>query len=155
MRRTALVLSLAIAFAAGITSATLLAQDAATQEATAKAKEEKVRKLLKLQGQEELAKLTLDTMLDQFAGTPGLPAGFVEKFKEKATAKEILDLSVPTFVKHLDESTIDAAIAFYESPEGRKLASKSPAMTTESMKAGAAWGQKKAMEVLAELQQPK
>ena len=155
MRRSALVVSLAIALAAGISSATLLAQDAATPAAAATAKEEKVRKLLRLQGQEEVAKQTLDTMLDQFAGTPGLPAGFIEKFKEKATAKEILDLSVPTFVKHLDEATIDAAIAFYETPEGKKLAAKSPVMTTEAMEAGAAWGQKKAMEVLAELQQPK
>jgi hypothetical protein len=128
-----------------------VAPPAAPSDAAKAAKEEKVRKLIRLQGGEDLARKSLDKMLDQFKGMPGLPAGFAEKFREKANLTELANFPVPAYVKHLDDSTLDAAIAFYESPEGRKLAAQLPAIQMESMDAGAAWGRKLGMEVAAEL----
>jgi hypothetical protein len=162
MRRPLVVLvPVALALAAGLTGARLFADDSApaapapaapAPAAPSKAKEEKVRKLLRLQGMEALAKLTFDKMLDQFKSLPGLPSGFLEKFREMASVEEIVDLSVPSYVNHLDDSTLDALIVFYESPEGRKFSAQMPVIQTESIDAGAAWGQKKALEVMSELQ---
>jgi hypothetical protein len=117
------------------------------------AKEEKVRKLLRLTGAEAASQQMIDMMLKQFAGMPGLPAGFVEKFKAKCDIKQIVDLSVPSYLKHLDEPTIDAAIAFHESPAGRKLVAEQPAILAECGAAGQEWGRKIALEVIQELEQ--
>jgi hypothetical protein len=165
MRRPLVVLvPVALALAAGLTGARLFADDSApaapapaapAPAADTKAKEEKVRKLLRLQGVEELSKLTFDKMLDQFKKLPGLPPGFVAKFREKTSVQDIVDLSIPSYVSHVDDSTLDALITFYESPEGRKFAAQMPVIQTESIDAGAAWGQKKALEILAELQAEK
>jgi len=159
MRRPLVVLvPVALALAAGLTAARLFADDSSTTPAApapaaaATAKEEKVRKLLKAQGQEAAAKVAFDKMLDTFKKLPGLPPGFLDKFTEKTSMQDILELSVPPYVKHLDDATLDAAIAFYETPEGRKLAAQLPTISSESADAAAVWGQKKAMDILKELQ---
>lgn len=149
-------LSIAIGFGAG----RLLADDAPNPPAqapaaAADAKAAKVRKLLALQGGEALAKMTLDKMLAQFQAMPGLPHGFAEKFAEKADVKQIMELGLPAYVKHVDEATLDAAIAFYESPHGRKLSESLPAVTMEAMDAGAEWGRKLGAEVARELLEEK
>jgi hypothetical protein len=162
MRRPLVVLvPVALALAAGFTAARLFADDTApapaapaapAPPAAPNAKEEKVRKLLKAQGQEEASKMAFDKMIDAFKKLPGLPPGFLEKFREKASAKEMVELAVPVYAKHLDDATLDAVIAFYETPEGKKLAASFPAIQSEAMDAGNVWGQKKAMEVMKELQ---
>jgi hypothetical protein len=162
MSRThVLVLAIAVgACALGFTAARVLADDstkpaappaASAADAAKAVKEEKVRKLIRLQGGEELARKSIDKTLEQFKGMPGLPAGFAEKFREKANMKEVAEFPVPAYVKHVDDATLDAAIAFYESPEGRKLAAQLPAIQLETMDAGAAWGRKLGIEVATEL----
>jgi hypothetical protein len=54
-------------------------------------------------------------------------------------------------VKHLDDATLDAMIAFYETPAGRDLAAKMPTIQMETMDAGIVYGRKLGMEVAAEL----
>ncbi len=162
MNRTLVV---ALAFAVGasavaLTAVRVVADDsakppvappAAPPDAAKAAKEEKVRKLLRLQGAEAQAKLTLDKMIDQFKQMPGLPKGFAEAFRAKANVKDMLELSVPSYAKHLDDATLDAVIAFYESPAGRELAVQMPTIQTETMDAGVVYGRKLGMEVAAEL----
>lgn len=160
MRRPLLVVVPVVALAAGLTAARLLADDSTNPPAApaaptdaAKAKEAKVRKLLKLQGAEEVATIGFNKTLDQFKAMPNLPAGFVEMFRAKASVQEMVDLSIPAYVKHLDDATLDAAIAFYETPAGKTLAGQLPAIQTEAADAGVVWGQKKAMEVMKALQE--
>lgn len=157
-----IVVTVVAAVAAGLTTARLLADDTANPPAApaapapdVKAKEEKVRKLLKLQGSEELAKATFDRMIEAFRKLPGVTPGFLEKFREKISVQELLDLSIPPYVKHLDDATLDAAIAFYESPEGKKFAAQLPAIQAEASESSTAWAQKKAKEILKELQAQK
>ena len=159
MKRPLVVLvPVALALAAGLTAGRLFADDSApapaapAPAASAKAKEDKIRKLLKVQGQEAAAKLTLDKMLDIFKKMPGLPPGFLEKFRASTSAQDLMELSIPVYAKHLDDATIDATIAFYETAEGKKLAASFPAMQSEAMDAGSVWGQKKAQEIMKELQ---
>jgi hypothetical protein len=162
MNRT---LALALAFVVGasavaLTAARVVADDsakppvappAAPPDAAKAAKEEKVRKLLRLQGSEVATKLTLDKMIDQFKQMPGLPKGFAEAFRAKANVKDMMELTVPSYVKHLDDATLDAMIAFYETPAGRDLAAKMPTIQMETMDAGIVYGRKLGMEVAAEL----
>jgi hypothetical protein len=46
---------------------------------------------------------------------------------------EMIQAMVPAFQKHLTKGDIDAIVAFYSSPTGRKLLRETPAMTAESM----------------------
>jgi hypothetical protein len=113
-------------------------------------KEEKVRKLLRITGAEETSKLALDKMLDQFKAMPGMSPEFFEAFRAKADPKAMAELSVPVYVKHLDDRTLDAALAYYETEEGAKFAAAIPAVTSEAMDAGMEWGRKVAMEAAQE-----
>jgi hypothetical protein len=131
------------------------AAPAAPADAALAAKEEKVRKLLRLTGSGAAAQQVLDKMLEQFRKMPQLPAGFVDKFKAKADVKALTDLAVPSYVKHLDDATLDAAIAFYETPAGQQWVAAQPAMMSEAMVAGQMWGTRTASEVMKELKEAK
>jgi hypothetical protein len=162
MRRIAAVAASAVVAATlGLGAARLFAEDAIKPAAGGGApscasaldvRKEKVRTLLKLQGADAMAKQTLDAMLEQFRQMPGLPEGFVDKFKEKADVAALMELSVPSYVNHLDDATLDATIAFYESEGGRKLSAQMPAIQTEAMAAGNRWGVRVATEVMRDLQ---
>lgn len=54
---------------------------------------------------------------------------------------------VPVYQRHLTQRDVEAAIAFYSSPAGRKITREQPAMMRESMAATSA-GQQKKLELL-------
>lgn len=154
MRRSFVVVApVAVVLAIAFCAMRLCAEEEPKSPAApaALSKEDKVRKLLRLQGGEALAKMTMDKMLDQFKGMPGLPAGFADRFREKVNLKELTEFALPGYVKHLDDATLDAVIAFFETPAGRNLAAQTPAITMETMDASAAWGRRIGAEVAREL----
>src|SRR5262245_21466321 len=89
-------------------------QDAPPKET----KEKKIRKLLDVNGVTDQVRLMLDTMMDSFEKMANLPEGFVKKFKAACKVQDLLDLTIPIYMKHLDDETLDATIAFFESPAG-------------------------------------
>ena len=95
----------------------------------------------------------MDQLLDQFSGMPGLPPGFVEKFKELANPRDLEEMVVPIYVRHLDATTLDAVIAFAESAEGKNYFAAQPAIAKESMEAGSKWGRDLAGKVMQELKE--
>jgi uncharacterized protein len=109
-------------------------------------KERLTRELLELTGSADLGKQMLDAMVLQFAGMPGVSQEYVETFMELAKPEELVELVVPLYVAALDEATLKASIAFYSSPEGRKLIEVQPQLTQESMVLGQQWGMKLAEE---------
>ena len=111
----------------------------------------KVRKLLKVTGAFEMGEQVMGNMLDNFQKLPNLPYGFLEKFKELAKPSDLLEVTVRIYKKHLDAKTVDAAIAFFTTPAGKKFTSMQPAIMQESMEAGEKWGRDLAMKVMAEL----
>ena len=118
-------------------------------------KEKKVRRLLEVSNAGGLGKQVLGQMLDAFASQPGLPSGFIPKFKEVAKPDELVDLCVPVYTKHLDQADIEAAIAFYESPAGTRFVEKQPLILKECMQLGQKWGQETALKTLQALQEAK
>ncbi len=139
----------------GLTADRLFAQDASNPPAAKETKEDKIRRLLKLNGAEDNAKLMMDRMTEQIAKMPGLPAGFAAKMKERASTKDLVEMIVPIYAKHFDEPTLDAVIVFLESPAGLKMTAEQPAILNESMNVGVAWGKKLGADIARELQEGK
>lgn len=122
-------------------------------EAARKRKEEKVRRLMALTGAEDTGKQMLDIMTGHFAQMPHIPKGFMEKFREVAEQESIVDLLVPVYMKHLSEEDLDAAIAFHESPAGKRFLAAQPQLMQEAKEIGEQWGvglAEKTLRALAE-----
>lgn len=130
----------------------LFAVTSAQEKDEKAAKEAKVRELMELTGSADIGMQTLDAMLNQFKAMPGLDPRFVKTFRALAKPEDLVALIVPIWMKHIDDETLDAAIAFYKSPAGRKFARALPAMTQEAHAAGAAWGRQLAQKAMEEMQ---
>ena len=125
------------------------------EDAPAGQKEQKVRRLLELTGAAAVGKQAMEQMIAGFQPMEAagqLPPGFCKKFSDMTDPKEIAELAVPAYVKHLSEEDLDGAIAFYQTPAGRHMAEALPAITRESMEAGQKWGQAMVQKVMAALQ---
>jgi uncharacterized protein len=144
-------ISVSLGFAIALLAPSLEGQDEKKQSP----KEQKVRKLLDLTGAGNMGKQTMDAMLDQFKKMPNLPEGFVDKFRELATAQDLQEMVVPIYMKHLDEETLDGVIAFYQTDAGKKMLKAQPAIMKESMELGQKWGQELAMKALKAVQEEK
>ena len=141
-------------FAAVLALATLAGAPSASGQAN---KEAKVRKLIELTGGEDLAKQMLDSMMSEISKSPDLPPGFAEKFRELAMKEDIVSMYVPIYVKHVQDADLDAAIAFYSTPSGKRFVKAQPAILQESMAVGQQWGErlgKKAMEEISTRKPP-
>ncbi|MCA9720150.1 MAG: DUF2059 domain-containing protein [Myxococcales bacterium] len=118
----------------------------------ARTEEESVRRLLAVTGAERLGQQIMDATANQLRATPNLPPGFIDAFLKTARTDELVELLVPLYVKHLDQDTVEAAIAFYESPHGRALQGAQPLLLQESMQLGERWGREQAARALQELE---
>ena len=65
-----------------------------------------------------------------------------------AVKKDVFDVEVaelnkqliPVYKKYFTQDEVNAIIAFYETPTGKKLAEKTPTIAGESMQSAQAWG---------------
>jgi hypothetical protein len=119
------------------------------EEPVQRDKEAKVRELLELTGAADMGKQTMDAMLEHFARMPGLPAGFIDRFKKIARPEDLLELVVPIYMKHYDVETVDALLVFYRTPAGGKMLQVQSQIMSESMEAGRKWGEQLARRALA------
>lgn len=112
-----------------------------------------IRRLMKLTGTEQAVTQMTGQMVNQLrASDPSIPAEFWTRFKSKIKADELLNLMVPVYEKNYTKAEIRELIAFYDTPLGKKLIATTPAVMMEAQQIGAAWGRKKAQEVLTEMQ---
>lgn len=85
---------------------------------------------------------------------PEVPEAYWDKFVAKWNMQAetlLVDIYVPIYQKYLTLEDLDAILAFYESPVGKKLAGSTPAITSEGMQAGQLLGQQLVQEVMQEL----
>jgi hypothetical protein len=95
----------------------------------------------------------LEIMTEQFAHNPSIPKGFMEKFRELAEKQSMVDMLVPVYMRHLNEEDLDAAIAFHESPAGKRFLAAQPQLLQEAKEIGEQWGVRlaeKTLRLLAE-----
>jgi len=98
----------------------------------------------------DLMKSTMDAvskqmrqmMHDQIQKTPNLPPDAEEqidkmydKMLKQMPIDELLDAMEPVYDKHFTKGDIDAMIAFYSTPVGKKMLAEMPAITQEAMAA--------------------
>jgi len=138
---------------------------AGPQAAIDPAKEASIRKLFEMQGTKNIIDRTVAGMIEntrpQIAAM--LPPGdykeklldaFLDRFKKKLDAEQMMNASVPVYDKYFSKEDIDGLIAFYSTPLGKKTISVLPQVFTEAqaagMKLGEKWGQEAMSEVLDE-----
>src|SRR5262249_6048578 len=124
MRLCTLVLCVAPPFALGLGlrehALDAAAQDAKAHETAAERRERKVRQGIEEVHARDSIERGLTKSLQAFEGMPGLPKGFGERFKEEFDIDKLLDRTIPSYVKHLNESVVDAAVLFYATEDGKK-----------------------------------
>jgi hypothetical protein len=143
---------LALALAVAAFAPPLAASAAPPAPSAENAKTRDIRRLLVLTGSGNLGKQVATQLIASFQkAIPDVPASFWEEFAKEIDANELVELIVPIYDRHFSHDEVKAIIAFYESPAGRKLVSKLPEITQDSMGVGQAWGQKLGARVQARL----
>ena len=116
-------------------------------------KEQKVRQLLVLTGAGNLGVQVIDGLMGNMKqALPNVPAEFWTEFRKSVKPSEMIDLVVPIYAKHLEESDIDELIRFYGSPTGKRFVAQQPLILQDSMMAGQKWGEALAQRALDTLQ---
>ena len=156
MRISAVLLGLLLAGAPPAISQTPNAQagSAAAEKMVDPAKEKSIRKLI------ELTRAT-QTMLEgmkvgleaQKKAQPAIPDIFWEEFLKRSTANidEFVTILVGVHDRNYTKEQIDQMVAFFETPLGRMMAEKQPAVALETVAAAERWGMKMGMQVMMEL----
>ena len=104
-------------------------------------KEEDIRHLLDITGASKMGQQVMATMIANFKQTmPDAPANFWDQFAKEIDMDELTEKIIPIYDKHLSQEDIRAAIAFYESPAGRRMIASQPLILQESMAVGMEWG---------------
>ncbi len=104
------------------------------------ASEASVLKLLKISGSDAMA-TQMQAQLKPMA--PNAPESF---WQEKT--EELLGLMVPAYQKHLEQADVDAVIAFYETPAGKRFVAAQPKILQDSMPIVQKWGAELAQELM-------
>ena len=109
---------------------------------------DKLREMFSVSGASANYDVVVDQMLTMFKNSYGNQAGGIEdtvwdelavEFRE-SSIDDLVDKLVPVYEKHLTIEDLDAIIAFYKTPAGKKFADKTPLITQESMLVGQEWG---------------
>ena len=114
------------------------------------AKEADIRKLLVVTGAGKMGVQVMQQMLNSIKiQNPNIPSDYFDKLMQEADANELIEISIPSYDKHMTHDDIKELLKFYESPIGKKLIEKQPLILRDSMIAGQKWG----MELNRRIQQ--
>lgn len=64
---------------------------------------------------------------------------------------DLVKLLAPIYYEHLNQEDLEAILAFYRSPAGRKMAQKTPLITAAAMQAGQEWGRQVGQQIVTKL----
>lgn len=118
----------------------------------APATEESVRRLMALTGAGEMGVQVVHQMVPELKRIlPEAPEQFWEDFVADARPEDLVDLVVPIYQRHFSEEDVQAAIAYFSSPAGRRMVEKQGVVMQESFAAGQQWGSKLAERAIAKL----
>ena len=82
---------------------------------------------------------------------PTVPDELWAEIAGTVSSEEIVQLSIPPYVKFFSEEEISAMIEFYKSPVGKAMVEKMPLVQYETMMIGNEWRQRKAAEIVEKL----
>jgi uncharacterized protein len=105
-----------------------------------------VKKYLEATGSLEIFKTAIGSIMQSFkkmkSEVPDELWKDMETEFSNTSMDDLVALLAPVYEKHLTEADLNEVIKFYNSPIGKKLAEKTPAIMTDSMQAGQEWGKK-------------
>jgi hypothetical protein len=82
---------------------------------------------------------------------PTVPEELWVEVSSSFDVDEIIELSIPIYMRNFNESELAELVAFYQSSLGRKVIERMPVVMQESMLAFNGWNRAKAMEVIERL----
>lgn len=124
-------------------------QPALSEEARA----QRIQEILEVTGSGELGLQMMHAILEPMrSALPQVPAEFWDGFIARVDVDELEDLIVPIYEKHFTDEELDAMLEFYQTPAGRSMLSKMPAVMQESIAVGQEWGQRLAEEIVRDLE---
>ena len=72
---------------------------------------------------------------------PDLPDAFWAEFRAEVKPAELLERTVPIYVKHYSLGELEALVAFYKSPLGQKVTAETPLIMAECWPIAKKWGE--------------
>jgi uncharacterized protein len=156
MRIIAILIGLTLLSASPVISQTPNAQagSALAEKKVDPEKEKAIRKLIALTHAERTMLEGMKVGLDaQKKAQPDIPEVFWDEFIKQATNNigEFVTILVAVHDRHYTKEQIDQMIAFFETPLGRMMAEKQPAIALETVGAAERWGMKMGMQVMMDL----
>lgn len=113
--------------------------------------------MLDVSGAEANTNAVMDQLFTMFRTQYGdIPNTFWEEFEKEfreTSFNEFVTMCIPIYKKHLTIDDLQAAIDFYNSPAGKRIAEKTPLITTESMQVGQKWGMELSNKVLEKIKE--
>jgi hypothetical protein len=107
------------------------------------ATEKSVRELLVATGAGNMGVQIMTGMIAPLKkAIPKAPDVFWEEFLKEVSADELINMSIPIYQKYYSEDDIQAIVAFYDSPVGKRMVTNQPAVVQEAMQIGQLWGRK-------------
>ena len=107
------------------------------------AKRADIKKLMDVTGSGSLGVQAMNQMITLFKQSKmGVPDKFWTDLMAEVDPNELVEMCIPSYVKHFTHAEIKQLLAFYETPLGKKLIKTQPAIMQECMIAGQKWGQK-------------
>ncbi|MEL6368054.1 MAG: DUF2059 domain-containing protein [Pseudomonadota bacterium] len=97
---------------------------------------EQMGNVLRAQGN-DLPKRAFDIMADEVSAS----------VSESIASGEFQKMMYPIYAKYLSKADLEAAIAFYRTPAGKRIARATPLMAQEGMLVGQQWGQTLGAEI--------
>jgi len=123
------------------------------QTAPENAKTASIRKLLGLMEAGATFRSALQIQADQMKKTAkDIPSRFWDELLKEIDTQAFLELVIPIYDKHLSEDDLEALIAFYQTPSGKKLISVLPQIMAETGAAGEKYGAEVSKRVIKKMQ---
>src|SRR5688572_10880969 len=104
---------------------------------------ERIRVLIELTGGERSMRVMADQLLQQLRNTnPGVPPHVWEELKTSIDLREVVELTIPVYQKHLSAADVEEAIRYWQTDSDRRLSVAQPLILGETMPLGREWGRR-------------
>lgn len=116
-----------------------------------------LKKMLELSGSVEVFQTAIDQVLTMYKqNKTDIPQDVWAELSaelSKTSLDDLVTILAPIYQKHLTKDDVNKIIEFYQTPVGKKYASKTPMIMQESMQAGQQWGMQLGTKVAEKLKE--
>jgi N-glycosylase/DNA lyase len=100
-----------------------------------------IKELLEVTGSGKLGVQAVQNMIASYRqNLPSVPEEFWNEFMKEVNTEVLTTMVIPIYDKYYSLEELNAIIAFYKTPIGKKVIATLPQIMQESMQAGQSWG---------------